>query len=223
MTGAFVTGTDTDCGKTIVARGLVAALRGRGLRVGVMKPVAAGAAVTPEGLRNQDALDLIAASGLGVPYETVNPCVFAPAIAPHIAAAQAGAAIRFPPLLDAFARIRAVSDAVVIEGAGGWRVPLGPDGDMADFAAALGLPVVLVVGLRLGCLNHALLTAESIEQRGCHLAGWVGNVAGRPMAAFEENAATLRERLPAPCLGIVPRLKHPAGAAVAAHLRIVGF
>jgi dethiobiotin synthetase len=216
--GAFVTGTDTDCGKTVVACGLVAALRSRGLRVGVMKPVSAGADATPGGLRNQDALDLMVESGLGLPYETVNPWVFAPAIAPHIAASQAGTPIRFAPLFESFARIRAASDVVVVEGAGGWRVPLGPDGDMADLAAALGLPVLLVVGLRLGCLSHALLTAESIERRGCELAGWIGNRVDPRMAAAEENVATLRERLPAPCLGIVPRLDRPGGSAVAAQL-----
>jgi dethiobiotin synthetase len=219
--GLFVTGTDTDCGKTVVARGLVAALRSRGLRVGVMKPVSAGAETTSGVLRNRDALDLIAESGLDLPYAIVNPCVLAPPIAPHVAAAQAGTPIRFAPLLDALAGIGAASDAVVVEGAGGWCVPLGPDGDMADLAAALGLPVLLVVGLRLGCLNHALLTAESVERRGCRLAGWVGNLVDPGMAALEANVATLRERLPAPCLGIVPRLEHPTGPAVAAHLRIV--
>ena len=218
MEGIFVTGTDTDCGKTVVACGVVRALRPRGLRVGVMKPVAAGAEPTPEGLRNQDALDLIAASGLDLPYALVNPFAFAPAIAPHVAAAQAGTPIRFAPLLEAFTRIRAASDVVVVEGAGGWRVPLGPDGDMADLAAALGLPVLLVVGLRLGCLNHALLTAESIERCRCRLAGWVGNVVDPAMAMREENVATLRERLPAPCLGIVPRLDRVTAASVAAQL-----
>ena len=216
--GVFVTGTDTDCGKTVVARGVVAALRSRGLRVGVMKPVAAGAVSTPEGLRNQDALDLIAESGLDLPYATVNPCVYVPAIAPHVAAAQTGVPIRFAPLPDAFARIRQASDVVVVEGAGGWRVPLGPDGDMADLAAALRLSVLLVVGLRLGCLNHALLTAESIERRGCRLAGWVGNVVDPAMAMRDENVATLRERLPAPCVGVVPRLDRVTAASVAAQL-----
>ena len=223
MEGLFVTGTDTDCGKTVVACGVVRALRARGLRVGVMKPVSAGAEPTPDGLRNQDALDLIAASGLDLPYALVNLFAFAPPIAPHVAAAQAGTPIRFAPLLEAFARIREVSDAAVVEGAGGWRVPLGPDGDMADLAAALGLPVLLVVGLRLGCLNHALLTAESIGRRGCRLAGWVGNVVDPRMAAFDENVATLRARLPAPCLGIVPRLDRVTAAAVAAQLDLAAL
>lgn len=221
--GVFVTGTDTDCGKTVVACGLVAALRARGLRVGVMKPVAAGGEETPEGLRNQDALNLLAAAGCDLPYAIVNPCVYAPPIAPHIAAAQAGEAIRFAPLRDAFERVRAASDVVVVEGAGGWRLPLGPDGDLADLAAALGLPMVLVVGLRLGCLNHALLTAESIARVGCRLAGWVGNVVDPQMAALEHNLATLQERLPAPCLGIVPRLGEVSPAAVAARLDPAGI
>ncbi len=216
--GVFVTGTDTDCGKTVVACGLVAALRATGRRVGVMKPVAAGAEETPQGLRNRDALDLIAASGCDLPYEVVNPCVYAPPIAPHLAAAQAGESIRFAPLLDAYGRIRAVSDVVVVEGAGGWRVPLGPEGDMAELAAALGLPVLLVVGLRLGCLNHALLTAESVARAGRRLAGWVGNVVDPCMAARDQNLATLRERLPAPCLGFVSRLGAVTPAAVAARL-----
>ena len=216
--GVFVTGTDTDCGKTVVACGLAAALRAMGLRVGVMKPVAAGAWEAPGGLRNQDALDILAASGCDLPYAIVNPCVYAPPIAPHIAAAQVGESIRFAPLRDAFERVRAASDVVVVEGAGGWRVPLGPDGDIADLAAGLGLPVLLVVGLRLGCLNHALLTAESIVRSGCRLAGWVGNLVDPQMAARDENVATLRERLPAPCLGIVPRLSAVTPAAVAARL-----
>ncbi len=218
--GFFVTGTDTDCGKTLVACGVVAALRGYGLRVGVMKPVAAGAAPGPAGLRNRDALDLLAVSGLDLPYDDVNPCVYAPPIAPHIAAAQAMQPISFAPLGAAFARIAAASDAVVVEGAGGWRVPLGPDGDMADLASALGLPVLLVVGLRLGCLNHALLAAEAIGRSGCDLVGWVASVVDPAMAALDENLATLRERLAAPCWGVVPHLEAPTAPAVAAHLSV---
>jgi len=184
----------------------------------VMKPVAAGAEERSQGLRNCDALDLIGASGCELPYEIVNPFVYSPPIAPHIAAAQAGDEIRFGSVLEAFTRIRATSDVVVVEGAGGWRVPLGPDGDMAGLAAALGLPVLLVVGLRLGCLNHALLTAESVARAGRRLAGWVGNVVDPCMAARDQNLATLRERLPAPCLGFVSRLGAVTPAAVAARL-----
>jgi dethiobiotin synthetase len=216
--GIFVTGTDTDCGKTVVACGVVAALRARGLRVGVMKPVAAGAEAGPAGLRNQDALDLLAASAVDLPYEDVNPFVYAPPIAPHVAATQAGKPICFAVISESFARIAAASDLVVVEGAGGWRVPLGPDGDMADLAAALGLPVLLVVGLRLGCLSHAFLTAESVARRGCRLAGWVGTRVDPGMAVLEENLASLRGGLPAPCWGVVPHLARPAPSAVAAHL-----
>ena len=220
MKGIFVTGTDTDCGKTMVACGVVAALRARGLRVGVMKPVAAGAEAGPAGLRNRDALDLIAASGVDLPYEDVNPFVYAPPVAPHVAATQAGKPICFAVIRDSFTRIAAASDAVVVEGAGGWRVPLGPDGDMADLAVALGVPVLLVVGLRLGCLNHALLTAEAVALRGCRLAGWVGSRVDPRMAALDENLATLREGLAAPCWGVVPHLESPAATAVAAHLSL---
>jgi len=216
--GFFVTGTDTDAGKTVVALGLVAALQARGLRVGVQKPVAAGADRTPDGLRNGDALALLAASGLDLPYEVVNPWCFEPPIAPHIAAARAGCEIRFTPVLEGLGRVATASDVVVVEGAGGWRVPLGPDGDMAALARATGLPVLLVVGLRLGCLNHALLTADAIRSAGCVLAGWVGNVVHARMAELEANVATLRGLIPAPCLGVVPRLADPAPRCVAGHL-----
>jgi dethiobiotin synthetase len=213
--GFFVTGTDTDAGKTVVALGLVAALQARGMRVGVQKPVAAGADRTPDGLRNADALALSAQSGLDLSYEVVNPWCFEPPIAPHIAAAKIGCEIRFAPVLAALSRIAAASDAVVVEGAGGWRVPLGPDGDMGALAVDAGLPVILVVGLRLGCLNHALLTTDAIRSSGCTLAGWVGNVLDPQMAELEANVATLHELIPVPCLGVVPRLPHPAPLRVA--------
>jgi dethiobiotin synthetase len=216
--GFFVTGTDTDAGKTVVALGLVAALQAGGLRVGVQKPVAAGAERTPDGLRNGDALALLSQSHLALPYDDVNPWCFEPPIAPHIAAAKVGDEIRFAPVLAALSRIAAASDAVVVEGAGGWRVPLGPDGDMAALAEATGLPVLLVVGLRLGCLNHALLTVDAIRSAGCVLAGWVGNVLDPRVAEPEANVATLRELIPAPCLGVVPRLADPAPQRVAGFL-----
>ncbi len=218
--GWFVTGTDTDAGKTVVALGLVAALQAQGLRVGVQKPVAAGAERHAGGLRNADASALLAQSGLELPYGVVNPYCFEPPIAPHIAAARAGCEIRFAPILDALHGIIAVSEVVVVEGAGGWRVPLGPDGDMAALAVATGLPALLVVGLKLGCLNHAVLTAESIRSSGATLAGWVGNVVDPRMAELEANVATLRELIPAPCWGVIPRLPEPTPITVAGLLRL---
>lgn len=194
--GFFVTGTDTGVGKTRVAVALVHALKGLGLRVGVMKPVAAGTA----GPGNGDALELMEASGLGLPYELVNPYLFDAPVAPHLAAEDAGVVIDPARIVDAYAEIAAASDIVVVEGAGGWLVPAGPDSSMADIAAALGLPAVLVVGMRLGCLNHALLTAAALREHGPGLAGWVANHIDPGMALAERNEAALRARLGGPLL-----------------------
>jgi dethiobiotin synthetase len=216
--GVFVTGTDTDAGKTVVAGGLLRALAHAGIKAAGFKPVAAGAEETVAGLRNADALTLQAESRPVPDYERVNPLCFAPPIAPHIAAAEIGREIRFAPLLAAWQWLEARYDVVVAEGAGGWRVPLGPDGDMADLARALGQPVVLVVGLRLGCLNHALLSAESIRASGLELAGWIGSAIHPGMARPGENLATLRASLGAPCLGIVPQLAGADPGLAAPHL-----
>jgi dethiobiotin synthetase len=199
--GYFVTGTDTGVGKTRVAVALVHALRAQGLRVAVMKPVAAGCA---PGMPNEDVSALIEAANVAADIDDVNPYRFAAAIAPHIAAAQMGVRIELDRVADAYTRLAARADAVVVEGAGGWRVPLGEDEDMDDLAARLGLPVLLVVGLRLGCLNHALLTADAIVRRGLPWAGWVGNVIDPAMACLEDNLAALHRRLPGPCLGVAP-------------------
>jgi dethiobiotin synthetase len=196
--GLFVTGTDTGVGKTRVAVALIHALRAQGLRVAAMKPVAAGHA---PGELNEDVAALMQAANVAADVRDVNPYAFAPAIAPHIAAQQAGVRIELEMITSAFARLAATADVVVVEGAGGWRVPLNEHEDMADLAQALGQPVVLVVGLRLGCLNHALLTAESITQRTLKWAGWVGNQVDPTMACQDENMAALRARLPDPCLG----------------------
>jgi dethiobiotin synthetase len=201
--GLFVTGTDTGVGKTLVAAGLLHALRRQGLVVAGMKPVASGAILTPDGLRNDDALALAAACSARWPYEVINPYAFEPAIAPHIAAAEAGVIVDLAVLQRAYGELAAASDAVVVEGAGGFLVPLGPALSFADLPAALGLEVVLVVGLRLGCLNHAFLTAEAIAARGLTLAGWVGNQVDPHFARLEENLAALRRTLPAPCWGVV--------------------
>lgn len=198
----FVTGTDTGVGKTRVSCALLRAFRQRGLRAVGMKPVAAGAIDTPAGPRSEDALALLDA-GSPAAYEMVNPYLLAPPIAPHIAAAQAGVSIDFERILARHAALARDHDPVVVEGAGGFLVPLGPDRDFADLAVALGAPVLLVVGLRLGCLNHALLTAEAMQRRGLQVAGWVGS---RIEPAFEPLAAnleTLRTRLPGHCWGVV--------------------
>jgi len=213
--GIFVTGTDTEVGKTVAAAALVRTLVQAGLRVGVMKPIAAGADETPNGLRNSDALALMAASNVRASYENVNPVCLAMAASPHIAAASAGIRIEVAPIVRSFDRLSMLSDLVIVEGAGGWYVPLNDTESMADLAAALDLPVVLVVGLRLGCLNHAQLTARAIEARGLRLAGWIGNHIHAHFEHAAENIATLETRLPAPLLDIVPFQPHaPESAAV---------
>ena len=199
--GLFVTGTDTGVGKTRVAVALIRTLRAQGLRVAAMKPVAAGA---EPGELNEDVVALRAAANVDADLRDVNPYAFAPAIAPHIAAAEAGVRIELGVIATAYARLAARADVVVVEGAGGWRVPLNDSEDMADLAQRLGLPVVLVVGLRLGCLSHALLTAESIAARRLPWAGWVGNHIDPEMVCPAANVAALRARLPEPCLGVQP-------------------
>jgi dethiobiotin synthetase len=201
--GLFVTGTDTGVGKTRVAVALIHALRTQGLRVAAMKPVSAGSAA---GELNEDVTALLQAVNVEADVRNVNPYAFAEPVAPHIAAAQAGVQIELAVIAAAYSRLAAAADVVVVEGAGGWRVPLNAHEDMADLAQLLGLPIVLVVGLRLGCLSHAVLTAESIASRRLPWAGWVANHIDPAMAHQTENIAALRTRLPGPCLGIQPFL-----------------
>jgi len=202
--GLFITGTDTGVGKTLVAASLLHALRRQGLTVAGMKPVASGAERTPAGLRNDDALALAAECSAHWPHEVINPYAFEPAIAPHIAAAEAGVIVDLAVLQRAYGELAAASDVVVVEGAGGFLVPIGPALSFADLPAALSLEVVLVVGLRLGCLNHAFLTAAAIAARGLTLAGWVGNQIDPQFARLDENLAALQQALPAPCWGVIP-------------------
>ena len=207
--GLFVTGTDTGVGKTRVAVALIHALRARGLRVAGMKPVSAGSA---PGELNEDVVALVQAANVDADVRDVNPYAFAEPIAPHIAAQRAGVRIELDVIAAAYSRLAARADMVVVEGAGGWRVPLNEHEDMADLAGHLGLPVVLVVGLRLGCLNHALLTAESVAHRRLPWAGWVGNHIEPAMPQAAENVASLHMRLPGPCLGVQDFL-HGGGPA----------
>lgn len=200
----FITGTDTGVGKTRVAAALCRAYLRQGLRVAAMKPIASGCSLTADGLRNEDALALQAQMNVRASYAEINPYAFAAPIAPHLAAHDAGVTIDFDVLDRAKERLALQSDVLIVEGAGGWLVPLDARRSFADLVVHWQLDVVLVVGLRLGCLNHALLTNEAIARRGLRLAGWVGNAIDADFARREENIATLRDALPAPCLGFLP-------------------
>jgi dethiobiotin synthetase len=207
--GIFITGTDTGVGKSLVACALIHALKARGLKVAGMKPVASGSEQTADGLRNEDALALQAAANVDAPYQIINPYCFAPPIAPHLAARDAGVAIEMAHLQRCYAQLARQADVVVVEGAGGWRVPL-ESGYLSDLPETLRLDVILVVGLRLGCLNHAILTAEAIESGGhCRLAGWVANTIDAGFAPLEDNLHTLHQRLRARFLGKIPHLQQP--------------
>ncbi len=215
----FVTGTDTEIGKTTIAAGLLHAARMAALSTAAAKPVASGCARTREGLRNEDALALLGECSLALRYEEVNPLAFEPAIAPHLAAREAGVLLDVAALLGPVQKIlERGADLTLVEGAGGWRVPLAGQATLSDLVIALRLPVILVVGVRLGCINQAVLTAEAIAHDGLQLAGWVANLVDPQTSRLDENLATLAERLPAPCLGRVPRLAKATPAAVAAHL-----
>lgn len=211
---AYVTGTDTGIGKTRASRVLLANLRARGLRASGMKPVASGCEAAPEGLRNEDAQHLIAASDPRPAYADCNPYAFAPPIAPHIAAREAGREITLDPIRGAYARIAAAADRVVVEGVGGWMAPLSDTLMQADLVRALELPVILVVGLRLGCLNHALLGARAVRADGCRLFGWIANRVDPAMDRADENIATLRARIDAPLLGVLAFTPDPADAVL---------
>ncbi len=205
----FVTGTDTNVGKTLVSCALLHALRARGLSAVGMKPVASGCHSTADGMRHGDAEALMVASSVSFDYAAVNPYALRAATAPHLAAQAEGVTISIDTIAQGFARVQALADAVVVEGVGGWAVPIDATRTMADVAARLRLPVVLVVGLRLGCLNHALLTVAAIEHAGCRLAGWVANhLSSDANGVLKDYVAALRERLAAPLLGEIPYMSN---------------
>ncbi|TLZ53525.1 MAG: dethiobiotin synthase [Gammaproteobacteria bacterium] len=199
----FVTGTDTGVGKTVVACALVRGLRELGARVAVMKPVASGATRTPEGLRSADALALIQAAGATAPYPRVNPYCFEPAISPHIAAKEAMIDVDIGTIRGSFDILARDSDWVVVEGAGGWLAPINESQSMADLALVLEAPALMVVGVRLGCLNHAQLTRSSIEARGVPFAGWIASEVDPAMMRADENLASLERLLGEPALAVV--------------------
>jgi dethiobiotin synthetase len=213
--GYFITGTDTEVGKTFATCALLHCLAAAGFRAAAMKPVAAG--LDEHGL-NEDVECLLAAANVSCPRELVNPYAFHRPVAPHLAAREEGRQIRFAPILQAFKALGTQVDGLLVEGVGGFRVPLGADGDSADLAVALGLPLILVVGLRLGCINHAQLTVEAIQARGLRLAGWVANCVDPAMVSREENVATLKDLIAAPLLGVLPHMAPPDPAQASAFL-----
>jgi dethiobiotin synthetase len=203
--GLFVTGTDTEVGKTFASCAIITALRARGLRVAPFKPIAAGAMPIGEAWLNEDTLALMSAAGIEhARAENVTPVLLRAPMAPHIAAAREGVAIDLGVIQRAYLQARAGADFVVVEGVGGFRVPLDDAHDTVDLARALALPIVIVVGMRLGCLNHALLTAQAVEAAGLRLAGWIANELSATMPALDENIASLDARLAAPRLGRLP-------------------
>lgn len=211
----FITGTDTNVGKTLIAAGLLLAVKSKGLTTAALKPVAAGCEKTAEGLRNADALLLQSVITQPLDYDQINPYALAAAIAPHIAAQQEKRSLSVDRLSGFCRGVLAAADFTLLEGAGGWRVPINPRETLADLAKNLQLPVIIVVGIRLGCINHALLTFEAIVRDGIPVAGWVANCVDANMPALHENIDSLRARLPVPCLGVVPFLMEVSPALAA--------
>ena len=201
----FVTGTDTGVGKTWCTLALIQYFKNQGLRVAGMKPIASGCRKRCTGFMNSDAEQILEISGLNVPYHSVNPYAFSPAIAPHIAARQVLQSIDLKYIIEKYNQLAAQADIVVVEGAGGWRVPINATESMKDIALAMKAEVILVVGLRLGCINHALLTAETIIADGCHLAGWIANPL-EPKFDGKASIETISKRLKAPLLATMPCL-----------------
>ncbi len=204
MKAYFITATDTDAGKTFVTAGLLEALSKSGFKTLGFKPVASGCVMTEHGLRNDDAVKIIKASHSEISYSQINPYAFEPAIAPHIAAQKIGLSIHLQSIADTILNSLNDIDYVLVEGVGGWMVPLNDQQTVADLAALLNFPVILVVNMRLGCINHALLTVDAIEQKGLKLAGWIANQAENSMQFLQENVASIESRITPPLLGIIP-------------------
>lgn len=201
--GFFITGTDTGVGKTRITLAMMRTLQQQGLRVAAMKPVASGSEMSADGLRNEDALLLQKYASEHHTYDIINPYAFAPPIAPHLAADRCGVTIEFATIIQRYNQLAAESDGVVVEGAGGWLVPLNETQTIAELAVALGLPVILVVAIRLGCINHALLSAQAIRASGCVLAGWVANHTLLADAQTADIVGSIKQRIAAPLLGEV--------------------
>ena len=214
----FVTGTDTEIGKTLVAAAIIHELVQQGRVVAAMKPVAAGTTCIDGRRSNEDVDTLLSQANASVPLDWVVPYLFDDPVAPHIAADKTGVQMSSEVIVHAFDQLHAVADSVVVEGAGGFCVPISDCEDLSDVARELALPVVLVVGMRLGCISHAVLTAQAIRARGLTLAGWVANTVDPEMPYLKENIETLTVRLPAPFFGHIPRLDHADPARAATYL-----
>ena len=221
--GYFVTGIDTGVGKTTVTLGLMRALQQQGGSVAAMKPVATGCELTAAGLRNADALQLQQQASMELDYALINPYAFEPAIAPHIAADQAGITIEINKIYNKYKEIEKNADCVLVEGAGGWQVPLNEDETLADLARLMGLDVIMVVAIRLGCLNHALLTAAAIAAAGCTLVGWVANQMPHAPECAQENINYLKSRISVPLLGALPIMPVVSAGAVAENLSLAAL
>jgi len=218
--GIFVTGTDTEVGKTFVSVALLEMLKRQGIRTAAMKPVASGAKKINDQYRNDDALSLQQGASIDAPYARVNPYVFPDAIAPHIAAAQAGVEINFETIKQPFQVLSEQSDFILVEGVGGWLVPLNRQQTVADLALEMELPVLLVVGMRLGCINHALLSARAIEQSGAALQGWIANKVQGNYPCVEENIEAIAQWLDAPLLATLDYLEDTATAELDIRLEL---
>jgi len=202
--GYFITGTDTDIGKTQIALGLLTLLADAGFSTTVMKPVSAGGIKTNKGLRNEDAIELIKYATVKPTYEQVNPFAFEAAIAPHIAAENTQVKIDIKTIENQFNQIAETADFIIVEGAGGWNVPINQTETMADVAISLSLPVILVVGMKLGCLNHAILTVENMQHNAVNIAGWIANSITPDFVEQQANIDTLQSMLTIPFLGAIP-------------------
>ncbi|MEN8213341.1 MAG: dethiobiotin synthase [Pseudomonadota bacterium] len=218
MSGYFITGTDTGVGKTVVTLAVMEKLKQQGLTVAGFKPVASGCSRGVDGLRNSDAVQIMQAGSCELPYSLVNPYAFEPPIAPHLAAARSGEPIRIERIASIYRQLEQRAERVVMEGAGGWAVPLGDDAMLPDVACRLGLTVILVVGLRLGCINHALLTAAAIRMSGLEFGGWIANQQQPELDAMDDIVDAMQQRIDAPLVGVVPWRENPKPGEIAAYL-----
>ena len=218
--GYFITGTDTEVGKTIVTAALIHAFAERGEKVTGMKPIATGCIQTDSGLHNEDADLLMQYSSVEIPYAQVNPYAYEPAVSPHLAAKKHGESIDFGKIMTVVDQVREQTDWLIVEGIGGWQVPLNDTQTVADLAREVNYPVILVVGTRLGCISHALLTMESIQRSGLEIGGWVANIMDRNVNFLPDVIDTLRLRLNVPLVGIVPPFKLVNPKKVSEHLSI---